>query len=117
MVLDCMGTIGVNMQMVLETCCCQTGIFGSEGRGNRFPSGRTRVPVCEMVKLGIFEIRNRLLLGRNRVPRYIFPKKTENFLGTGSLPGGTGFPIHFSRSVLFLNCGNRVLPGRNRVPL
>src|ERR1051325_8360034 len=75
-----------------------TGIFDSECRGNRFPIGRTRVPVCKIRKLGIFELRNRLLLGRNRVPRYIFPKKTENFLGTGSLPGGTGFLIHFSRS-------------------
>ena len=42
--------------------------------------------VCKLVKLCIFELKNRLLLGRNRVPRYIFQKKTDFLLGTSLLP-------------------------------
>ena len=67
-----MGTIGIDGKMVLETYCCKTDIFGSVSRGNRFPSGRTRVPVCKIEKLGIFELSNRFPTWRNRVPHTIF---------------------------------------------
>ena len=68
-VLEYMDTFGMDSKNGFGKYCCKTDIFDSDGRGNRFPSGRTRVPVCKIEKNDIFELRNRLLLERNRVPR------------------------------------------------
>ena len=36
-------------------------VLGSAGRGNRFPVGRNRVPLCEFIKTGKNARRNRFL--------------------------------------------------------
>src|ERR1051325_2293943 len=67
-----------------KTVCCRL-FFGSEGRGNRFPSGSNRVPVCKIVTLGIFELRNRVVRGEE-------PGSTCNFSKENKIFSGNRFP-------------------------
>ena len=53
-----MGMFGIGLEWINAV---KSAEFDSAGRGNRFPVGRNRVPLCEFIKTGKNARRNQFL--------------------------------------------------------